>query len=163
MPLGVFGGQGNWGRGMWALTPASPKTTVTMVVAAAQRAELRILPAYPGRIGVERLAPQVVTYVTTSACPWLALHHPVGIPSAELDLLVHQRITTIDRTGARSLPCLFACASTYLLGGRCDPDRDIGVHHFGSRAVGDGHRHHQLDAIGDLREIWRVQAGHRPQ
>jgi hypothetical protein len=44
MSLGVFGGQGNCGKGpAWAPTPASPKPTASMAVAAAQRAELRML------------------------------------------------------------------------------------------------------------------------
>jgi hypothetical protein len=46
--LGVFGGQGNCGKGAaWAPAPVSPRPTMNIAVAAAQRAELRMLTAYP--------------------------------------------------------------------------------------------------------------------
>lgn len=48
-------------------------------------------------------------------------------------------------------------------GNRRHPGRDIGVHHFDSRTVGDADRHHQLNPIGDLCEIGWLQAGERPQ
>jgi hypothetical protein len=58
MSRGVFGGQGNCGKGaMWAPVPVRPSPTVRIAVAAAQRAEERMTLSIP-RTGCGR-APTV--------------------------------------------------------------------------------------------------------
>ena len=37
------------------------------------------------------------------------------------------------------------------------------MHHLAAAAVGHRDRHDEVDAVGDLREIWRIQLGTRPQ